>query len=52
MIKKLNQFKAIVFGLIGAYLVNLGGNLHTIYLFTKGYPNETPIPFWKIIVSL
>jgi len=46
--QKLNQFKAIIYGLIGAYLVNLGGNLHTIYLFTKGYPNETPIPFWKI----
>jgi len=47
--QKLSQFKAIVYGLIGAYLVNLGGNLHTIYLFTKGYPNENPIPFWKIL---
>ena len=47
--QKISQYKAIVFGLIGAYLVNLGGNLHTIYLFTKGYPNETPIPFWKIL---
>jgi len=47
--QKLSQFKATVFGLIGAYLVNLGGNLHTIYLFTKGYPNETPVPFWKIL---
>ncbi len=49
--QKLSQFKAIIYGLIGAYLVNLGGNLHTIYLFTKGYPNETPIPFWKILSS-
>ena len=47
--QKLNQFKAIIYGLIGAYFINLGGNLHTIYLFTKGYPNETPIPFWKIM---
>lgn len=47
--QKLSQFKAIIYGLIGAYLVNLGGNLHTIYLFTKGYPNEAPIPFWKIL---
>src|SRR3989338_5579710 len=39
--QKFNQFKAIIYGLIGAYLINLGGNLHTIYLFTKGYPNET-----------
>ncbi len=46
--QKLNNFKAIIYGLIGAFLVNLGGNLHTIYLFTKGYPNEGPIPFWKI----
>ena len=47
--QKLSQFKAIIYGLIGAYLINLGGNLHTIYLFTKGYPNETPVPFWKIL---
>ncbi len=47
--QKLNYLKTIIFGLIGAYLVNLGGNLHTIYLFTKGYPNESPIPFWKIL---
>ncbi len=47
--QKLSYLKIIIFGLIGAYLVNLGGNLHAIYLFTKGYPNESPIPFWKIL---
>jgi len=47
--QKISQFKTIIFGLIGAYLVNLGGNLHTIYLFTKGYPNDSPISFWKIL---
>ena len=47
--QKLNLFKTVIYGLIGAYLVNLGGNLHTLYLFTKGYPNEGPIPFWKIL---
>lgn len=47
--QKLSYLKTIIFGLIGAYLVNLGGNLHTIYLFTKGYPNESPTPFWKIL---
>ncbi|MFA6081114.1 MAG: DUF2298 domain-containing protein [Patescibacteria group bacterium] len=47
--QKLNRFKAVIYGLVGAYLVNLGGNLHTLYLFTKGYPNEAPIPFWKIL---
>ncbi len=49
--QKLNKLKIIVYGLIGAYLVNLSGNLHTIYLFTKGYPNENPTPFWKILSS-
>jgi uncharacterized membrane protein len=47
--QKINRFKAVVFGLIGAFFINLGGNLHTIYLFTKGYPNDAPIPFWKIL---
>jgi len=46
--QKLGYIKIIIFGIIGAFLVNLGGNLHTIYLFTKGYPNESPVPFWKI----
>jgi uncharacterized membrane protein len=41
--------KLIFFGLISSFIVNLGGNLHTIYLFTKGYPNEQPIPFWQIL---
>ncbi|OGK42866.1 hypothetical protein A3A46_02045 [Candidatus Roizmanbacteria bacterium RIFCSPLOWO2_01_FULL_37_13] len=41
--------KLIFFGLLGSFIVNLGGNLHTIYVFTKGYPNESPIPFWKIL---
>ncbi len=47
--QKFNQFKVIIYGLIGAYFINFGANLHTIYLFTKGYPNESPIPFWKIL---
>ncbi|MEO6508407.1 MAG: DUF2298 domain-containing protein, partial [Patescibacteria group bacterium] len=33
-------------------ILNLGGNLHTIYIFTKGYENESPVPFWKIMDSL
>ncbi len=49
--KKVAFIGLFVYGLIGAYLINLGGNLHTLYLFTKGYPNETPIPFWKILSS-
>jgi len=47
--QKISRAKTIFFGLIGAFFVNLGGNLHTIYLFTKGYPNDSPIPFWKIL---
>ncbi len=46
---KINYLKIIIYGLIGAFVVNLGGNLHTIYLFTKGYPNDNPIPFWQIL---
>ena len=46
---KISLVKNVFYGVIGAFIVNLGGNLHTIYLFTKGYPtNENPIPFWKI----
>ncbi len=37
-----------VIGIVASYIINLGGNLHTIYLFTKGYPNDSPVPFWKI----
>ncbi len=49
--EKIKKFTVILYGLIGAFIVNLGGNLHTIYLFTKGYPNEKPIPFWEILSS-
>ena len=44
--------KLVFFGLVGSYLVNFAGNLHTIYLFTTGYPNDKPIPFWNIISIL
>lgn len=40
---------AFIFGAIGTWILNFGGNLHTIYLFTSGYPAEKPIPFWKIL---
>ncbi|MGB3019742.1 MAG: DUF2298 domain-containing protein [Microgenomates group bacterium] len=46
--KTISETKQILFGLIGTVLLNFAGNLHTIYLFTKGYPNEKPIEFWKI----
>lgn len=48
--KTFNKFYlSITSGLLGTFIVNLGGNLHTIYTFTKGYPNEKPIPFWTIM---
>ena len=47
--QKLSRVRIIFFGLLGTVLLNLGGNLHTIYLFTKGYPNDHPIPFWQIM---
>lgn len=40
---------AFIFGALGTWILNFGGNLHTIYLFTSGYPNEKPIPFWEIL---
>ncbi len=40
------------YGLLGAFLVNLGGNLHTIYFFTSGYEPDSPVPFWEIMVPL
>lgn len=46
--KKIHWLKNIFIAILGTYLVNLGGNLHTIYVLTKGYPNENPIPFWEI----
>lgn len=46
---KIKRLFLVIFGLVGAFIVNLGGNLHTIYVFTKGYPNESPIPFWQIL---
>lgn len=43
------SIKLVFLGFLGACLVNFAGNLHTIYLFTKGYPNENPVPFWTIL---
>lgn len=45
----IHPLKLIIYGILGTLIANLGGNLHTIYLFTKGYPNEEPVPFWTIL---
>jgi len=51
--KKLKQHASAlaptVIGALGAFIVNFGGNLHTIYILTTGYPNEEPTPFWGIM---
>lgn len=39
----------ILAGLLSAFLVTLGGNLHTIYAFFQTYtPPENPVPFWTL----
>lgn len=48
-VKRVNKRFALLAGALAAYLVNLSGNLQTIYLFTKGYLPENPVPFWEIL---
>ena len=49
--KIIKLFPLSIYGLLGSLIVSLGGNLHTIYLFTSGYPNDNPVPFWRILSS-
>lgn len=37
----------VMTALLSTFIVNLGGNLHTIYLFTSGYNTDKPVPFWE-----
>ncbi len=46
--KILNTKYQILSGLLGAFLVTLGGNLHTIYIFFQNYMTENPVPFWQL----
>lgn len=48
---KKRMSEAFAGGILGTFLVNFSGNLHTIYLFTKGYEPEKPVPFWQILSS-
>ena len=41
----------VIAGLLAAFIVTFGGNLHTIYVFTSGYPNEKPQPVWELSVG-
>ncbi|MDO8429564.1 MAG: DUF2298 domain-containing protein [Candidatus Daviesbacteria bacterium] len=38
----------IAAGLLGAFLVALGGNLHPIYIFFQSYNPDLPVPFWQL----
>jgi len=49
VLNKSTFLKIIFFGILGSFIVNLGGNLHTIYVFSKGYSNDSPVPFWQIL---
>ena len=45
---KRNMKLSFISATLSAFLVNMAGNLHPIYAFTQGYPNEKPVPFWKL----
>ncbi len=44
-----NIKKCLLGALLAGFLVALGGNLHTIYVFTKGYGLDNPVPFWRLL---
>lgn len=48
---KPKTFNLVLAGLLTAFILTLGGNLHTLYTFTSGYPNESPAPFWQLSVG-
>ncbi|MEI6532350.1 MAG: DUF2298 domain-containing protein [Candidatus Roizmanbacteria bacterium] len=49
VLPKINLIALIFVGLLGSFLLNFGGNLHAIYVFTKGYTTDNPTPFWTIM---
>lgn len=48
LLRRINAPLKILGAYLTAFLVTLGGNLHTIYAFTKGYAGDNPPPFWTI----
>lgn len=50
--KAISRLRLLFYGLLGTYFINLGGNLHAIYAFTKGYNPDNPLPFWQIFLSI
>lgn len=49
LLQKTHKTLAVLSGILSSFILNFGGNLHTVYLFTKGYPDDHPIPFWQIL---
>ncbi len=47
-VEKINIKRILVGGFLAGFLVTFAGNLHTIYTFTTGYPNDNPVPFWNL----
>ncbi|MDD2822494.1 MAG: DUF2298 domain-containing protein [Candidatus Daviesbacteria bacterium] len=48
----INKTLIIIAGFLSAFLVTLGGNLHTIYIFFQSYIMEDPIAFWNLPAML
>ncbi|MFW5703624.1 MAG: DUF2298 domain-containing protein [Patescibacteria group bacterium] len=49
---RINKIRLAVYGLLGTFLINLAGNLHTIYAFTSGYDPDNPVPFWEVLLPI
>jgi len=45
---KKNIKLALLTAILASFLLNFGGNLHTAYSFTEGYPNDKPVPIWEL----
>lgn len=45
---KSSKILLFISGFLSAFLVTLGGNLHTIYIFFQNYNTENPVPFWSL----
>ncbi|MFA5932531.1 MAG: DUF2298 domain-containing protein [Microgenomates group bacterium] len=47
-----NTLYTMLSGVFGAFLVTMGGNLHTIYIFFQSYQSDNPAPFWNLPAML
>jgi uncharacterized membrane protein len=49
--ERIHALRLIVVGLLSALLVTFAGNLHTLYTLFQPYPNDSPVPLWKLVFS-